>query len=838
MAVIAGGSVVYASFLGREGSESGQSVVLDQGNAPGSAPGTAWVAVRNAGTVGPPTVKGGPPSTNPPSLCGGPNDLTALFQFDAQFRPTHWSCVNYTATALVAGAGGRLLLAGLASSGDFFATVPPPIPPMTTPELPISSTAVFNGGTVDAVFQLYSTATPASNLESFFPYAQGGTLGPALAGDFDGLGGANDIFVSGPDMARLSGLLNVSPSGPSTSPGSTISTPLSSFPLIATGATVFKDAVTRRTNNIAFVGVPSNSGLSGAGQILVGINNGQGIFGGFQPLVAPPAASNLSHGDFNNDGFDDLAFLDFNTNSAGVLLNDGRNNFKSASFRPTSGAVSIASAVADFDDDGTLDLAVLNQGLPVSGGKFSQGGIALLRGAGDGTLQAPFQLQTAELGLSMAGGLSDIEANGTRRLVDFNNDGYADLAIASARNSTIPGLLNPTVAVYLNQPSNPGTFVAATPADIGGSPSAALGDSFLFSAPQLQFGNNQIGNNSAGSTNAATTVSATQAMPMVAADFDRDGNWDLAVVNPATNTLSIFKGDGRGGLTPAGTYLVGHTPVSVAVADLNGDKMPDLVVSNKDSRSVQVFLNRNPPPAIENPEISAAGVANAASFQGGAVSPGEIVTLFGSGMGPVALTGLQLDATGKVAVQVAGTRVLFDGTPAPIVYTSAGQLSVVVPYAVAGKAHTLIQVEYQGRRSNPVARPVALFRPALFTANSSGTGQAAILNQDASVNSASNPAAKGSVIVIYATGEGQTTPAGVDGAVAGAILPKPPFPVRVKIGEADAAVVYYGAAPGLVSGVLQVNAVVPAGAPSGSAVPVTIILGAVSSPAGVTLAVK
>jgi uncharacterized protein (TIGR03437 family) len=241
---------------------------------------------------------------------------------------------------------------------------------------------------------------------------------------------------------------------------------------------------------------------------------------------------------------------------------------------------------------------------------------------------------------------------------------------------------------------------------------------------------------------------------------------------------------------------------------------------------------------VENPEISAAGVANAASFQGGALTPGEIVTIFGSGMGPAALAGLQLDASGKVSTLIAGTRVLFDGVAAPIVYTSDGQLSVIVPYSVAGKAHTVIQVEYQGRRSNRIVRPVVLFRPALFTANSSGKGQAAILNQNGSVNNTANPADKGSIIVLYGTGEGLTNPAGVDGLVTGAVLPKPVFPVRVKIGGADADVLYYGAAPGLVSGVLQVNAVIPPGTASGAAVPVTISVGAVNSPAGATLAVK
>src|SRR5205807_764416 len=97
-----------------------------------------------------------------------------------------------------------------------------------------------------------------------------------------------------------------------------------------------------------------------------------------------------------------------------------------------------------------------------------------------------------------------------------------------------------------------------------------------------------------------------------------------------------------------------------------------------------------------------------------------------------------------------------------------------------------IQVEYQGRSGNAVVLPVVASSPALFTLDSSGRGQAAILNQNGSVNSMANPATRGSIVSLYGTGEGATTPAGVDGSVAGAAAPKPILPVRVKIGERDA----------------------------------------------------
>lgn len=149
-----------------------------------------------------------------------------------------------------------------------------------------------------------------------------------------------------------------------------------------------------------------------------------------------------------------------------------------------------------------------------------------------------------------------------------------------------------------------------------------------------------------------------------------------------------------------------------------------------------------------------------ATDQGG-VSPGQLVTFFGRDMGPAVLAGARLDGAGLVASSVAGTRVLFDDVPAPIIYTSAGQLSVVVPYAIEGKATTQVQVEFEGRRSNTIALPVVAAAPAIFTADSSGRGQGAILNQNGSLNNIRNQADRGSVVVLYLTGEGATNPTGL-----------------------------------------------------------------------------
>ncbi len=134
--------------------------------------------------------------------------------------------------------------------------------------------------------------------------------------------------------------------------------------------------------------------------------------------------------------------------------------------------------------------------------------------------------------------------------------------------------------------------------------------------------------------------------------------------------------------------------------------------------------------------------------------------------------------------------------------------------------------------------PVAASAPAIFTVDSTGTGQAAIVNQDSSINGAANPAARGSTISIYATGEGETAPAGVTGSVSSSSGAKPLLPVAVTIGGIDAVVQYAGSAPGLVAGLLQVNAVVPPSIAPGASVPVTVSVGGVASQRGVTIAVK
>ncbi len=243
--------------------------------------------------------------------------------------------------------------------------------------------------------------------------------------------------------------------------------------------------------------------------------------------------------------------------------------------------------------------------------------------------------------------------------------------------------------------------------------------------------------------------------------------------------------------------------------------------------------------ANTQPALSAAGVGNAASYTAGAVAPGEIVSLFGSAIGPASPAYLVLTNPRLVANSLAGVHVLFDGMPAPVLYASAGQVNAVVPYAVAGHSTTQVQVEYLGAVSAAITLPVAATLPGVFTLSGSGTGAGAILNAaDESVNSAANPVPRGDWVSIFATGAGATTPSGVDGLLAAAPLSLAQAPVAVTIGGLPCQINYAGAAPGLVAGVVQINALVPQGIAPGANVPVEVTIGGVNAQAGVTLAVQ
>jgi len=242
---------------------------------------------------------------------------------------------------------------------------------------------------------------------------------------------------------------------------------------------------------------------------------------------------------------------------------------------------------------------------------------------------------------------------------------------------------------------------------------------------------------------------------------------------------------------------------------------------------------------VPQPVINA--VTNAASGDSAAVSPGEIVALWGQGMGPATGANLQLDSNGKLATSLGGAEVFFNGNPAPLTYVAGGQVNAIVPYEVAQAQTANVVVVYQGNASAPLQIAISAVKPGIFTLNYSGGGQGAIRNLDYSVNGPANPAQRGQYVFIFGTGEGATTPPGVDGrpsSTSGSPLPSVAASCSATIGGQPATINYCGEAPNLTAGLVQVNALVPESVTPGNAVPVTITVGGVTSQAGVTLAVK
>ncbi len=240
---------------------------------------------------------------------------------------------------------------------------------------------------------------------------------------------------------------------------------------------------------------------------------------------------------------------------------------------------------------------------------------------------------------------------------------------------------------------------------------------------------------------------------------------------------------------------------------------------------------------IETAPPQITSVTNGASFLGGALSPGELVAIFGANLGPQQLAGLQVDGTGRLTSTISNTQVFFDGVAAPLLYASANQVGAMVPFGITA-ATTQLQVQYNGQRSAPLTIPVVAATPALFSRDGTGGQLGAILDQDGKSNQFNTPAARGSIIMMYATGLGQTNPAGKDGKIVTTTpYPAPILPVTVLIDNQPAEVLYAGAAPEMVQGVFQVNARVPASASVGE-VHVVLNAGKYSSPNTATVVVQ
>jgi uncharacterized protein (TIGR03437 family) len=245
-----------------------------------------------------------------------------------------------------------------------------------------------------------------------------------------------------------------------------------------------------------------------------------------------------------------------------------------------------------------------------------------------------------------------------------------------------------------------------------------------------------------------------------------------------------------------------------------------------------------------NPTFAAGDIVNAASFLPGAVAPGEIIEISGTGLGPILAANLPWDKNAS-RTSLGATRLLFDGVAAPLIQVEANRVRAVVPYEVAGSGSTRLVVESAGTLSDPIDVPVVSAAPGIFTWNlyfgvrGMGLDRAFVYNEDGKQNSPRDPASRGSMIVFFVTGAGQTDPAGVDGQLAAGNVPrKPLLPVFVRIGGEQAEVLYAGSAPGFVSGLMELHVRISGMAATGDALPIELIVGSASSQPGLGVSVR
>jgi uncharacterized protein (TIGR03437 family) len=287
----------------------------------------------------------------------------------------------------------------------------------------------------------------------------------------------------------------------------------------------------------------------------------------------------------------------------------------------------------------------------------------------------------------------------------------------------------------------------------------------------------------------------------------------------SSGNINTIAGNGAVGYSGDGgpaTFAQLSTPGSVAT-----DSSGNVYIADSGNNAIRKLTPTNQ-------TIGITAVVDAASESAVPISPGKIIVIYGYGLGPA--TGvLATPSNGFFGTQLAGTTVTINGVAAPVYYASATQVNAIVPYATSGTTASVV-VSYQSGTSSAFSAQIAAASPGFFSYNATGAGQAAAINVvDGSLNTAANPVKIGQYISFYLTGEGQTTPAGVDGKLATLPLPTPNLPVSATVGGLPAIVQYKGAVYGAVAGLMQVNVQIPAGVTPGGYVPVVLTVGNAST---------
>ncbi len=382
----------------------------------------------------------------------------------------------------------------------------------------------------------------------------------------------------------------------------------------------------------------------------------------------------------------------------------------------------------------------------------------------------------------------------------------------------------------------PGQFLSALNAE-----GTALIYSTYLTGAAVFYGAQALDVDAAGDAYVVGTASYN--FPVTSGAFQRcvtrgSGNIFVVEFNPGGRVIAATYLGGTGTFDTPSAIVAGPNGSAYVAGSTNSTDFPGIVgAASGVPLTFVTQIQINNPQTTDGPCVSQV-LQNAATFAEGPVAPGELVTIRGAGIGPVEGVAGTPRSDGAYPNVLSGVQVSFDGQPAPLIYVQEQQINTVVPWGVAGdynstyEGGTQVSVRVGGVATNTFTIPLAVAAPGIFELNEANApNQAAVLNQDGTVNSPSNPAARGTIISMYGTGGGTTSEIAQTGKLTPLIPASLTLPVTVQIAGQNAQVTYAGAAPGLISGVFQINVVIPDLVPLGPGTnyPVGITIGSIAS---------